>query len=92
MLFLVTSNGVGMNERRVEYGLSVSGYQGIYTPLRQQHGCKTNNAKRETPAGTCVVCQSIGIEMDGSIELDSSIKLVGSNELDGSITRAAAMS
>jgi hypothetical protein len=30
MLLATTSNGVGMNVRLVGYGLSVSGYQGIY--------------------------------------------------------------
>ena len=39
MLLLATSNGVGMNVRLVGYGLSVSRYQGIFTPLRQQHRC-----------------------------------------------------
>jgi hypothetical protein len=37
MLLSATSNGVGVNVRLVGYGLSVSRYQGIYTPLRQQH-------------------------------------------------------
>ena len=42
-----------------------------------------------------MACQSIGIEMDGSIELDGSIKLVdssitqvGSNELDDRVELA----
>jgi hypothetical protein len=39
MLLSATSNGVGVNVRLVGYGLSVSRYQGIYTPLRQQHRC-----------------------------------------------------
>jgi hypothetical protein len=39
MLLLATSNGVGVNVRLVGYGLSISIYQGIYTPLRQQHRC-----------------------------------------------------
>jgi hypothetical protein len=30
MLLTTTSNGVGVNVRLVGYGLSVSGYQGIY--------------------------------------------------------------
>ena len=34
MLLSATSNGVGVNVRLVGYGLSVSRYQGIYTPPR----------------------------------------------------------
>ena len=39
MLLLANSIGVGVNVRLVGYGLSVSRYQEIYTPLRQQHRC-----------------------------------------------------
>jgi hypothetical protein len=39
MLLSATSNGVGVNVRLVGYVLFVSRYQGIYTPLRQQHRC-----------------------------------------------------
>ncbi len=46
MLLSATSNGVGVNVRLVGYGLSISRYQGIYTPLQQQHRCQTNNVKK----------------------------------------------
>ncbi len=44
MLLLVTSNGVGVNVRLVGYGLSISRYQGIYTPC---HGIDDDNDRRQ---------------------------------------------
>ncbi len=49
MLLVTTSNGVGVNVRMVGYGLSKSGYQGIYST-----GCAWSHAaQKETVVGMC---------------------------------------